>query len=166
MCVSGDLSLSRLNTFRSNLRRLGKTIPLFAGDAARPPLRGGFDRVLLDLSCSGTGTLRKHPEIKWRLSEEELERMAVESRAMLEGAAPLVAPRGLLVAMTCSIEREENEEVIDDFLAHHADFAPLPLEDRLAPSLRESVARPGLWRLLPSSEHDGFTVSVLVRSAL
>ena len=162
----GDVSPQRLATLRSNLQRLRLEAPVVLADAGAPPWggAGGFDRVVLDLPCSGTGTLRKNPEIKWRLSERELGRLCDLGLRLLLGSAEAVVPGGLLMAITCSVEREENEAVVERFLDRRADFGPLPLEGEVPGSLREFVEAPGRWRVLPGADHDGFTVHVLRRS--
>lgn len=164
-----DVSFERLAVLRANLARLRRTAPLVAADAGRPPFApavrsgGGFDRVVLDLPCTGTGTLRKHPELKWRISRDEIGRLAAQAERMLEGAADRVAPGGHLVAITCSIEPEENERVVERFLARRPELSPLPLEGVLPPPLDAGIDAPGRWRVLPGGDHDGFTASVLVR---
>ncbi len=101
-----DLSFQRLKPLKS----LG--IPLLAADAAEPlPLGRRFDRILVDAPCSGTGTLAHNPEIKWRLLREDLRRFADRQTRILENALAALAPGGLLVYSTCSLEPEENEEV-------------------------------------------------------
>jgi 16S rRNA (cytosine967-C5)-methyltransferase len=157
--TAADVSLPRALTLRSNLRRLRRDLPLFVGDAGAPALRGPFDRVILDLPCSGTGTLRRHPELKWRISEGEIGRLMRQALRLLEGGASLVAPGGVLVAITCSLEREENEDVIARLLSSHSDFAIVPLarEGPLAGGSLDS----GGWRVLSGGDHDGFTVHVL-----
>lgn len=159
-----DVAPGRLAVLRQNLRRLGRRAPTLLQDAGAPALEGRFDRVVLDLPCSGSGTFRKHPELKWRIREEELDRLSAQGLRMLAGSAPLVAPGGLLVAVTCSIEAEENEAVIERFLADHPGWRPLELEGRLPSRLRSLVRGPGLWRLFPEHQHDGFTVHVLRRA--
>ena len=159
-----DLSLPRALVLRSNLRRLRRELPLFVADAGAPPLRGPFDRVILDLPCSGTGTLRRHPELKWRISEGEIGRLMRQALRLLEGGAPLVAPGGHLVAITCSLEREENEDVVARFLSSRSDFSPVPLEGMLEGPLAAGtggILGPGAWRVLTGGDHDGFTVHVL-----
>jgi 16S rRNA (cytosine967-C5)-methyltransferase len=158
-----DLSFERLARVRANLARLGRRLPVVAADAGAPPFAGVFDRVVLDLPCTGTGTLRRHPELKWRISREEIGRLAGQAGRMLDGVAPRVAPGGLLAAITCSIEPEENERVIERFLARHPEFSPLPLAGMLAPPLDAGIEAPGRWRVLPGGDHDGFTANVLVR---
>lgn len=162
-----DLSLARLDTLRANLRRLGRRLPLAVADAGAPPFAAGsggrFDRVVLDLPCTGTGTLRRHPELKWRISEGEIGRLSGQGLSLLAGAAPLVVPGGLLVAITCSLEREENDDVVARFLAERPEFARLPL-DGLEPPLAAGVAGPGAWRILTAGDHDGFSVGVLAKT--
>ena len=159
-----ELSLERLGTLRANIARLGRRLPLAAADALSPPFERSFDRVVVDLPCTGTGTLRKHPELKWRVSTEELARLSGQAQKLLGGVAPLVRPGGLLVAITCSLEPEENEEVAAAFLAANPAFAPYELESGLEPPLGEMITGPGSWQILPGGDHDGFTVQVLRRS--
>src|SRR4029079_9280456 len=146
-----------------NLARLHRALPLAVADAGAPPFRGGLDRVVLDLPCTGTGTLRRHPELKWRISEGEIGRLTAQALRLLSGAAPLVAPGGLLVAITCSLEEEENEQVVERFLAGHPEFAPLPLDGLPFPRPAEVSVGLGVWRALTAGDHDGFTVHALAR---
>ncbi|HEY0514440.1 MAG TPA: transcription antitermination factor NusB [Thermoanaerobaculia bacterium] len=159
-----DVALPRAARLLDNLRRLGRHLPLAIADAAEPPFGRAFDRVVLDLPCTGTGTLRRHPEIKWRISEGEIGRLSRQALRLLEGAAPLVAPGGLLVAITCSLEREENEDVMARFLATHPELSPLPLEGALESPVASGVTGPGTWRILTGGDHDGFSVNVLAKA--
>ncbi|MEM7483425.1 MAG: transcription antitermination factor NusB [Acidobacteriota bacterium] len=160
---AGDRDLERAAVMAGNLRRLRRGLPLVVADAAAGSFGGTFDRVVMDLPCTGTGTLRKHPELKWRISEEEIGRLVQQGEAMLLGVADQVRPGGLLTAITCSLESEENEGVVARFLEHRSDFSPLPLEAELTAPLAGAIDGPGLWRLLPGGDHDGFTVTVLER---
>ncbi len=164
--VAGDASFLRTLTLRANLKRLQRRLPLVIGDAGDSAVRGPFDRVLLDLPCSGTGTLRRHPELKWRISESEIGRLTRQGLRLLNGAAPLVAPGGLLVAITCSLEREENEDVVARFLASRGDFALEPLDGHLETAAAGGILGPGAWRILTGGDHDGFTVHVLRKARL
>jgi 16S rRNA (cytosine967-C5)-methyltransferase len=161
-----DVSLGRAQVLRANLRRLRRALPLAMADAGAPPFTRPFDRVILDLPCTGTGTLRRHPEIKWRISEGEIGRLSRLALRLLEGAAPLVAPGGLLVAITCSLEHEENEDVMARFLATHPEFAPLPLDGLLEKPVAAAVTGPGAWRILTGADHDGFSVQVLAKARI
>jgi 16S rRNA (cytosine967-C5)-methyltransferase len=180
--VAADLDPARLRVLRENSRRLGRPLPMVVADGSEPPWqaagggpvassapdgsagsRAGFDRVVLDLPCTGTGTLRKHPELKWRISPEEVGRLSRQAEKLLDGAAPSVAPGGLLVAITCSLEAEENEDVVAGFLHRHGDFAPEPLEERLPAPVSGAVRGPGFVRIYPAGDHDGFSIHVLRR---
>jgi 16S rRNA (cytosine967-C5)-methyltransferase len=161
--VMADVSAARLGLVRANLQRLGRSFPRLLADAGRPPFARPFDRVVLDLPCTGTGTLRRHPELKWRISPGEIGRLADQALRMLAGSAGLVAPGGHLVAITCSLEAEENEGVIERFLALHDSFEPLPLETFLSGEAAAGIEAPGRWRVLPGGDHDGFTATVLRR---
>ncbi len=165
-----DLAPDRIDILRRNLRRLGRRLPIAVADAAAPPFAAtaaggrGFDRVVLDLPCTGTGTLRRHPELKWRISESEIGRLSQQALRLLAGVAPLVRPGGLLVAITCSLEAEENEQVAASFVASHPDFAPLSLAGRLDPPLVPGIVGAGAWRTLTGDDHDGFSVTVLAKA--
>jgi 16S rRNA (cytosine967-C5)-methyltransferase len=173
--VLADVAPDRVALLASNLRRLGRRLPLLVADAGTPPFRAvaglagaggghGFDRVVLDLPCTGTGTLRRHPELKWRIGPGEIGRLSRQALRLLAGAAPLVRPGGLLVAITCSLEPEENEQVAASFLAGQPELSLLPLSGLLDPPLVEGIAGAGEWRLLTGDDHDGFSVSVLAKA--
>jgi len=162
--VLADVEPSRIDRVLGNLRRLDLQVPLLLADAGQPSLKeGSFDRVLVDLPCSGTGTLRKNPELKWRLSGEEIRRLCKSSRRILSAIAGQVAPGGLLVAMTCSLEEDENEEAVAAFLEERSDFEPQPLAGLIPSHLEGHLMAPALWRIFPEDDHDGFTIQVLRR---
>lgn len=97
-------------------------------DGSFAALDGKCDRVLLDVPCSGSGSWRRHPEQKWRVTPEQIESLTKTQSALLRSAAPLIKPGGLLVYISCSVLPAENEERISAFLESRSDFAPLPLE--------------------------------------
>ena len=121
-------------------------------------LAGKLDRVLVDAPCSGLGTLRRNPDLKWRQSPESVAELSAKQGAILAAAARLVKPGGRLVYATCSLLAEENDGVVQAFLAAHPDFAPLAAGDILA---RQDIAPAGdggdALRLLPNTHgSDGF----------
>lgn len=121
--VCGDADRGRLRQVRSAARRAGADVELVAADARRPPLReGSVGTVLLDVPCTGTGTLRRRSDLRWRLTPERLDSAVRLQREILDGAAPVVEAGGLLVYATCSLEAEENGEQVDRFLDRHPEF--------------------------------------------
>lgn len=124
--VAGDLHAHRLRTLGESAARQGlEKIQLIAYDAESAPLpfvAGAFERVLVDAPCTGTGTLRHNPEIRWRITQADIAELAARQRRILAHAAQAVSVGGRLVYSTCSVEPEENEEVVSAFLATHAAF--------------------------------------------
>lgn len=159
--VAVDVHPSRLSTLVAVCRRLAANIvrPVAADAASALPFsdRVTFDRVLLDAPCSGTGTLRRNPEIRWRLKKTDLERFAALQSAMLDHAADRVRPGGRLVYSTCSLEREEDEAIVEAFLAKRGDFH---LVAEAVPEAFRSTD--GFLRVFPHRHGaDGFFAAVL-----
>jgi len=131
-------------------------------DSGQPPLRDrAFDGVLLDAPCSGTGTLRRHPEIKWRLRASDLAELVEAQHRLLDAACALVVPGGTLVYATCSVEPEENE---DHFRSGRRGFEPVDARRLLPPACPAIAAGASGVRIPPNAESDGFTVHVLRRT--
>jgi 16S rRNA (cytosine967-C5)-methyltransferase len=125
LLVSTDLRPNRVAMLKGTVNRLGVRAHIVAADALAPlPFAPVFDRVLIDVPCSGLGTLRRDPDLKWSRTEADLSRLAQDARRMLAQAAAVVREGGLLVYSTCSSEPEENEAVVESFLHSHPDFAP------------------------------------------
>ncbi len=131
--IAADLSEARLRLVRENAVRTGRAVPCVVADALHPPF-ASIDAVVLDAPCSGTGTLSRHPDARWRLSPDDIDRFAVLQKRMLHAAAAIVRQGGWLVYSTCTLEPEENEQRIDEFLDRHTGF-------RLEPT----DAVPDLW---------------------
>jgi 16S rRNA (cytosine967-C5)-methyltransferase len=129
-----DRSEARLRMVRDNAARTGRELGLAVADARHPPLRS-VDVVLLDAPCSGTGTLARKPDARWRLGPASIRELAEVQRGLLDAAADVVAEGGLLIYSTCTLEPEENEEQVDAFLQRHPDFG-----------LAATDAVPARWR--------------------
>lgn len=144
--------------------RLGRRVAssgVVAADAGRPPFDPeAWDMVLLDAPCSGTGTFRRHPELKWRLNARSIAEAAARQRPLIDGAVGLVAPGGSLVYSTCSVEPEENEA---HFREDVAGMEPFALDDVLPAGLPWSATDTGGARILPHEHGDGFTIHILRR---
>jgi 16S rRNA (cytosine967-C5)-methyltransferase len=119
LVIAADVHPHRLEATRSQFARLGLSRPqVVALNAARPlPFSRLFERILLDAPCSGTGTLARHPEIRWRLRPEQLAEFHALQTRLLRNALAQLAPGGRLVYSTCSLEPEENEDVVAEALA-------------------------------------------------
>ena len=127
------------------------------------PFTAAFDGVLLDAPCSGLGTLRRDPEIRWRRSQADLDRLAALQSTMLDRAADVVVPGGRIVYATCSSEPEENEDVVSRFLTRREDFALAP--ERIPPTLSPFVTPGGHFRTLPFRDSlEAFFGAILVKT--
>lgn len=127
-------------------------------------LSGKVDRVLVDAPCSGLGTLRRNPDLKWRQNETSVAELTVKQAAILAAAAKMVRPGGRVVYATCSLLAAENEAIVAAFLAAHPDFTLTPASVVLA---KQGIEMAGdMLRLLPHQHHtDGFFAAVLDRKA-
>jgi len=125
--VATDLRDRRIDLLRRTVARSGAAnVRIVQADLRRPlPFSTVFDCVLVDAPCSGLGTLRRDPDIRWRRRESDLAALAAAELTMLQRAAEAVAPRGRLVYATCSSEPEENEHIVDAFAASAPAFAPV-----------------------------------------
>ncbi len=121
--LASDSKRRRLSRLIETLERARSRARVFVADARIPPFRKkSIDALWLDVPCSATGTLARHPDARWRLSPRRIARLAGLQRELLEGTAPVVRPGGLLVYSSCSLEPEENENQVNRFLSHHPDF--------------------------------------------
>ncbi|HEY0546273.1 MAG TPA: 16S rRNA (cytosine(967)-C(5))-methyltransferase RsmB [Pyrinomonadaceae bacterium] len=163
LIAAGDLYGHRLQTvLETALRAKVKHIEVLAHDAtdALPFAAQSFDRVLVDAPCTGTGTLRRNPEIRWRISAGDISDLAARQSRILSNAARAVRTTGRLVYSTCSVESEENEEVVAGFLREHADFRQVAIH---ASDILKSADEYSL-RTWPHREGaDGFFVAAFER---
>ncbi len=166
--VSSDARVDRARFMRDVLnaaRRGGKGKErILVADARRPPFRKKFDAVLADAPCSGLGTLRRNPEIKWRLSEDRLPKYQALQLEILRSVSTAVAPGGRLLYSTCSTEPEENEQVVAQFLASNPGF--VQLAPATPPGARPFVDESGFLRTFPGTRlWDGFFAALFARRA-
>ncbi|MGB7756163.1 MAG: 16S rRNA (cytosine(967)-C(5))-methyltransferase RsmB [Salinisphaera sp.] len=156
-----DIDAERVQTLESTLARLGLEAVVRVGDAAAPgPWWDGepFDRILLDAPCSGTGVVRRHPDIKWLRRASDITAATIRQRALLAALWPLVAPGGRLVYATCSILRAEGVDVIADFLSATPEARERPIDAGWGRA--ETVGR----RIAPGAhDFDGFYYAVIER---
>jgi 16S rRNA (cytosine967-C5)-methyltransferase len=167
------LLLRRLLRVPAGVEVGNNDIRVIAADAQQLPFAAEFDRVLADVPCSGTGTLARNPEIKWRLTPEDLGDLQRRQLAILRSALGQVAPGGRLVYSTCSLEREENEDVVDQVLAENSSFRVVDCLPELERLHREGVlifpdpsrlTRGPCLRTLPGVQPcDGFFAAILER---
>ena len=147
----------RLQRASETLGRLGLNVRTRCADAAQPEAWWDgkpFDRILADLPCSGSGVVRRHPDIKWLRQPGDAARFAAQQQRILDALWPLLAPGGRLLMVTCSIFPEENRQQAQDFARRHADARPVVLDH---PALCDGQA-------LPSSDHDGFFYAAFIKT--
>ena len=131
--VASDLDPNRLRLVKDNCARLGVTsAEAVMPSAITPRPSTAFDRILIDAPCSNTGVMRRRVDLRWRIQAAEIERLRATQLGLLHEAAPRLKPGGILVYSTCSLEPEENSEVVKQFLAGHASFT-LETERQLLP---------------------------------
>jgi 16S rRNA (cytosine967-C5)-methyltransferase len=143
---------------KANLERLHLRAHVVCGDAAEPAAWSDgkcYSRVLADVPCSGSGVVRRHPDIKWLRRPDDIARFAERQRAILDALWQLVATDGKLLYATCSIFREENQDQIEAFLARHRDAQRVTLPPPYTNA--QQVA----GQILPDETHDGFFYALL-----
>ena len=149
-----ELNPERAERIGETFERLGLSGEVVVGDAARPQIWGAgqtFDRILVDVPCSATGVLRRHPDVRWQRQAGDIVASTALQGRILEALWPLLAPGGLLVYASCSILHAENRDQAREFIARHAEAQPL--ETRLD----EGVATDPGCQILPGSlDRDGF----------
>jgi 16S rRNA (cytosine967-C5)-methyltransferase len=164
-----DVSAARLDGAVRRLRRAGvhnvERHPVVAGDKWAKRRAGSFDRVLVDAPCTGTGTWRRNPDARLRLTERDLLELLPKQASILDAAQGLVRKAGRLVYATCSLLSEENEAQVTAFLARHPGFSLIPAER--ATALAPGLSGEGGFLSLTPAQHgtDGFFAAVLERVA-
>jgi len=172
LCAAGaqvtavDISARRVARLDENLARAGMTAELVTADASKWTPAEKFDAILLDAPCSGTGTLRRHPDIAWLKDEEDVSRLTLTQDRLLTHALGLLKPGGTLVYAVCSLQEEEGSARVEALLAREPRVKRVAVQPAELPGLTEAISATGDIRTLPSmwAERgglDGFYVARL-----
>nr|WP_050763403.1 16S rRNA (cytosine(967)-C(5))-methyltransferase RsmB [Roseibium sp. TrichSKD4] len=168
-----DISKGRLKRLSQNMDRLGLPVETVVADLRKYDPPELFDAILLDVPCSATGTIRRHPDVPWLKGERDIETLAEIQKELLERVAGWLKPGGQMVYCTCSMERDEGEAQIEAFLKAHLDFRLVPVAGDEIGGLNACISPEGYVRTLPfhsvdpNSELtglDGFFAARLQRS--
>jgi 16S rRNA (cytosine967-C5)-methyltransferase len=165
-----DVSPARLSRLKPRLKRSGLSnlhphLLKNEHDSKVKRLAGKIDRVLVDAPCSGLGTLRRNPDLKWRQSREAVAELRVKQAAILRAAATLLKPGGRLVYATCSVLREENEEIVESFASDRPEFVQVSCA-KLLQSHQIALDTGENFRLWPHVHGtDGFFGAIFERTA-
>jgi 16S rRNA (cytosine967-C5)-methyltransferase len=172
LCAAGaavtavDVSARRMIRLGENLTRSGLSAELVTSDVSKWKTSDKFDAVLLDAPCSGTGTLRRHPDIAWLKGEEDVARLILTQDRLLLRAVELLAPGGTLIYAVCSLQEDEGPARVESLLARRSQLKRVPVQPEELPGLVEAITPAGDVRTLPSmwAERggiDGFYVARL-----
>jgi 16S rRNA (cytosine967-C5)-methyltransferase len=161
-----DINAYRLEELKKRSRRAGasnvRVREIEEVHDLEEEFKNSFDVVFVDAPCSGLGTIRRNPGMKWMVTEETVNEVSAKQRSILDGCAALVKPGGRIVYATCTLLRQENEDVVDSFLIAHPDYHPSSL-DSSAARIGLTNATSGPWlKLLPHLHGtDGFFCAVV-----
>jgi 16S rRNA (cytosine967-C5)-methyltransferase len=162
-----DVSKGKLDLIGEGCQRLGiKIVRTIKGNAAEPlpiPLGMEYDRLLADVPCSGFGTLRRNPDLKWRRGEEDIKRLSELQLSILSHLSVYLKKGGIFVYSTCTVFHEENDDVVEKFLEGHPEFE-LDQRDKFLPEkIRPFVQSRYFKTFPPRDEMDGFFVARLIK---
>ena len=166
LVVATDLESKKLETLQLDAKRLGiHNIQTKAMDLLKASIKDFddyFDRVLIDAPCTGLGVLQRNPDTKWKRSPKDIERLSAKQKKMINSAANLVKPGGILVYAVCSCEKEENEDVIHSFLDKRKDFSID--KDFHSDKYAVFITHEGFLKTYPEPKNmDGFFAARLIR---
>ena len=167
--VAIDRDAERIALIRENLERLGLSASLAAVDATQPAQWWDgrpFDRILLDVPCSATGVVRRHPDIKILRRPADVPAFAKLQARLLSALWPLLVPGGRFLYASCSILSAENSAVIANFLALHPDARSVPADPALAELGRSRAGEPGLYLIVGAAGTDGFYYACLEKTTM
>jgi len=158
--IATDISTRGLDKLEQNVQRLGLTsvrsFPANVTGKLPKPLSMPYDRILVDAPCSGLGTLRSHPEAKWHRDERDIQRLSKQQKKLVHDLSTHLKPKGILVYATCTLTREENEEVVENFLDQNKGFVLEDARDHLPDKLRHIVHGKYFLSLPHRHDTDGF----------
>ena len=160
--IAIDKYPSKLKFIEDGKSRLAiNSIKTLVADARNLDVENEFDIVFLDAPCSGLGTLQKKPDIKWKRDKEDIKTLTATQKELLESAAKITKPGGVIIYSTCSIEPEENYEIVEKFLAEHSEFELDPAEKYLP----EKVCSRGFMQTFPHIHYcDGAFAARLIKT--
>ncbi len=162
--IAGDIRAAKLRLLQDNLRRLKVEIVHPMGyNGTSASFKENFDRILLDAPCSSLGVTGRYPDIKWKVTEQDVNTSGRLQRPLLSQLSQFVKPGGFIVYAVCSFEPEETEDIIEDFLSGHNRYERESIRDHLPKILQESVTQSGYW-LPQNSGMDGFFCAMLRKS--
>jgi len=163
-----DLSKAKLDLLEGMSQRLGiQIVTTLKGDASRSlPIPQGmkFDRVLADVPCSGVGTLRRNPDLKWRRKEGDIKRLSELQFSILRNLGGYVKEGGVIVYSTCTVFREENEDVVGRFLTENPEFKVDRIQPIVSEKCRRFISDSFFKTFPPRDDMDGFFVARMIRS--
>jgi 16S rRNA (cytosine967-C5)-methyltransferase len=145
-----DASQSRLKRLSGNLGRLGLKAEIVLSDLLEFTPQEPFDAVLLDAPCSSTGTVRRHPDVPWTKTPEDIVKLAALQRRLLDRAFTLIRPGGIVLFSNCSLDPLEGEDLIAAFLAETPDAEPDTISPQEAPGIAPFVTADGTLRTTPA----------------
>lgn len=173
--IAADIENKKLESLQLDSKRLGidiiETKPLNLLKSSIKDFDFYFDRVLMDAPCTGLGVMRRNPDTKWKRSKNDIERLAAKQKKMINAAANLVKPGGILIYAVCSCEKEENEDVIHKFLNKRKDFSidkefnADNYSDQMTRSISPLINTEGFLKTYPKANNmDGFFAARLKRN--
>jgi 16S rRNA (cytosine967-C5)-methyltransferase len=166
--VAADINSYRLEELRKRYRRAGAdNIRIRAVDSLaelQKEYAAYFDVVFVDAPCSGLGTIRRNPGLKWKVNEQTIDEVSAKQQSILISVSPLLKPGGLLVYATCTVLRQENELQIDSFCARTGNYSPYLKASAAGVSAGMSRQNNGFFSLLPHKhDTDGFFCAMLTK---
>ncbi len=160
--VAMDENIDRLRRLKENLERLDLQAFIVVADAKKLPFKIKFSKILLDVPCSGQGVIRKHPDIKWRRFEKDIKEFSELQKAILENTSEYLEKNGSIVYSTCSIDKDENENVVNHFLKTNSSFQKVE-NQALAQAAFSKIINDGFIRTFPNEHNMDGSFACLIK---